>query len=128
MSEENVELAKQAFRAWEQHGLNGVLAFVSEHVEYRPADEPPLHGREAVRGYHERWFEPWEDYGVGTTEFLDAGDKLVVGMFVKGRGKGSGVEVSLRYWNVFWVEEGKAVRWVEFLDREDALEAAGLPE
>ena len=59
---------------------------------------------------------------------LDAGDKLVVGMFVKGRGKGSGVEVSLRYWNVLWVEEGKAVRWVEFLDREDALEAAGLRE
>jgi ketosteroid isomerase-like protein len=45
-----------------------------------------------------------------------------------GRGQGSGIEIDGRYFNVLTVRNGKIVRKVEFTQRSDALEAAGLRE
>ncbi len=97
MSQENVELAKRVVDAWQSKGVDGILSFLDDDVEYRPADERPMQGNKAVRRYYDRWLEPWEEYSVRATEYLDAGDKLVVGMIVKGRGKGSGIEVALEF-------------------------------
>ena len=43
-------------------------------------------------------------------------------------GRGSGVEVEMEYWQVWLFRDGKAARWEEYLDRQEALEAAGLKE
>ena len=45
-----------------------------------------------------------------------------------GRGKGSGVEVEADFAFVFTIRQGKLLRWQMFTSREEALEAAGLPE
>jgi hypothetical protein len=44
------------------------------------------------------------------------------------RGKGSGVETQVRLWYVVWITNGKVTRRQVFLDRDEALEAAGLSE
>jgi hypothetical protein len=44
------------------------------------------------------------------------------------RGKASGAETQIRGWFVLWVTGGKITRRQVFLDREEALEAAGLSE
>jgi hypothetical protein len=41
---------------------------------------------------------------------------------------GSGVEVDMHYFASFKVAEGKATRWVDHLERSEALEAGGLSE
>jgi len=34
----------------------------------------------------------------------------------------------MEYWQVWLLRDGKALRWEEYLDRAEALEAVGLPE
>jgi ketosteroid isomerase-like protein len=46
----------------------------------------------------------------------------------RGRGRGSGVEVEARFYEVYTVRDGRTVRWEEFSDRAEALKAAGLRE
>jgi hypothetical protein len=45
---------------------------------------------------------------------------------VHGRGRRSGMEISQRLFDVFELREGKVLRVTEYLDREGALQAAGL--
>ena len=56
-------------------------------------------------------------------EFVDAGDRVVVATLIRGRGRGSGVEVEARFYNVYTVRGGKVVRMDEFTTRTEALEA-----
>jgi len=49
-------------------------------------------------------------------------------MFVTARGKGSGVETQVRGWQVCWFADGMITRRKIFLDRDEALQAAGLRE
>lgn len=61
-------------------------------------------------------------------EIIDAGDRVVVVVFQRGRGRASGAEVERRVGQVWTVCDGKAVRWQIFKDRSEALEAVGLSE
>ena len=57
--------------------------------------------------------------------FLDQGDHVIV---ARRRRRGSGAPVEAMIYNVWTVQQGKAVRVRGFLSRSDALEAAGLSE
>ena len=72
--------------------------------------------------------DTWDPFQVEPTEFLVRGDHVVAGEAFKGRGKGSGVEVAMQSWSVSLLRDGLIVRRDEFLDRDQALEAAGLSE
>ena len=128
MSRENVEVAKTAISAWQTGGVEAILNFLDEDVEYRPLDERPLQGREAVRRYYGRWLEAWEQYTVTASEYLEADDQVVVRIAVSGRGKESGIEVSMDFWSAFWLQDGKTTRWEEYMTKAGALEAVGLRE
>jgi ketosteroid isomerase-like protein len=53
---------------------------------------------------------------------------VIQAILYRGRGRGSGIEVEGRFFQVLTIKGGKAVRWEEFSDRAQALEAAGLRE
>jgi ketosteroid isomerase-like protein len=58
--------------------------------------------------------------------FIDAGDRVVAIMHIRGTGRGSGVEVTMQSADVRTISDGKIVRHVGFPDASDALEATGL--
>jgi ketosteroid isomerase-like protein len=64
----------------------------------------------------------------GMMEFFheDVDDHVVVGEAFKGRGKDSGVEVTMQSGSASLLRDDRIVRRDEFLDRAEALEAAGL--
>jgi ketosteroid isomerase-like protein len=129
MSEENVEIVKSIFRGWDEAGVDGMLPFFHEDIEYLPFEEGgAIHGHDALRRYFERWMEPWEEFHVGATEFRHSGDSVFNGVDMKGRGRGSGVETTMESWQVWRFREGRATRWEEYLNRAEALEAVGLRE
>ena len=70
----------------------------------------------------------WLNFDFGPTEFLDAGDYVFVGVALNGRGRDSGVEVRMEGWQVWLIRGERAARCEEYLDRAEALEAAGLSE
>ncbi len=55
-------------------------------------------------------------------------DRLVIAITFGGRGRHTGIEVELHPLHVFTVRDGTIVRWQVSLEREQALEAAGLRE
>jgi hypothetical protein len=81
-----------------------------------------------VRRFFRDWLEAFEDYQAKAERFIEAGNKVVVGYRVTGRGKESGIEVEMPRWNVYAIEN-HLVTGVEIFGTEtEALEAAGLSE
>jgi ketosteroid isomerase-like protein len=99
MSQENVEVIRAVFRGWKH---------------------------DALRRYWERFLEAWDGFDMGLTEFLDAGDHVFNGLAINGRGRDSGAEVAMEFWQVWFIRGDRAARCEEYLDRSGALEAAGL--
>ena len=75
------------------------------------------------------WYEAWE-HVTFESELVDAGDQVVsLTSNQKLRGRGSGVEVGMPDFG--WVMEfrdGKVARATLYMDKSQALEAAGLSE
>jgi uncharacterized protein len=128
MSEEDVERTQKAFRAYVRGDFDEVLAILDPDIVYRSAQEAPVQGREAVRAAWERWEASWDEVEMTSEEIIDAGDRQLQVILFRGRGRGSGVKVEARFYEVYTVRDGRTVRWEEFSDRAEALEAAGLSE
>ena len=59
-------------------------------------------------------------------EFIDAGEHVVVTVRYTGRGRGSGIALDARSYEVLTVRDGLCVSKTEFAERGEALRAAGL--
>jgi ketosteroid isomerase-like protein len=104
------------------------LACLAPDAVFTVSQEGTVQGRDAIRAMWERWEGDWEQVGPIAEEFIDVGDQIVVTVDEWGRGRGSGIEVDARFFNVFTFRDGQVVRKVEFTGRAEALEAAGLPD
>ena len=75
------------------------------------------------------FFEVGESNHTQLEEIADLSDgRVLAETLLTGRGKSSGVPVELHYWQLFSVTQGKIARRQVFMDRDEALEAAGLRE
>jgi ketosteroid isomerase-like protein len=129
MSQENLEIVRMFYESIRRDDYSAALAYLAPDVVYRVLQEGPAHGPDAVRAMWERWESDWEE-GAETIaeEFIDAGDRVLVTVHESGRGRGSGIEVDARLFNVFTLRDGEIVHKVEFTERSEAREAAGLRE
>ncbi|MDQ3760077.1 MAG: nuclear transport factor 2 family protein [Actinomycetota bacterium] len=93
-----------------------------------PDLDPVYVGREAVIKASRHYWGTWDDYRVEAEEILDAGPSIVVIIYERGRGKGSGAPVEQRHPQVWTFRAGRIIRWESFQSRAEALEAAGLSE
>ena|SRR5215217_1143345 len=86
-------------------------------------------GREERIRFQERWTAEWGDFQFAPEELVDLGDGR---LFASGRIVGSGLSSGAGFdgdWACVWtVSAGRMIREQFFLDRSDALEAAGLRE
>jgi ketosteroid isomerase-like protein len=136
MSREKVELAARFYEpATSKEEMLAAMPRTMEfcHPEVEWTDDPTradgrtYRGREGVREALERWLESFDDYRFEVQRIVDCGDDdvLVVGLEV-GRGAVSGAEVRSVNHELLTIREGMIVRFREFYDESDALEAAGL--
>jgi ketosteroid isomerase-like protein len=135
MSEENVEVALQGIEAFNRRDVDAFVALVSPDVEWEDAVFWSEHARiytgeaELREWFNQVVLEPWESVHFEVEEIAEAGDdRVFFGGLLTTRGKGSGVETQVRGWSVVWITNGKTTRRQVFLDRAEALEAAGLEE
>jgi ketosteroid isomerase-like protein len=135
MSQENVEVVLQQAEALNREDVDAFVALVSPDVEWVDSvfwSEPEhiFRGRAEVREwFHQVVLEPWESFHVEVEEITEiADDRVFAGGLLTARGKGSGVETEVRGWAAFRIANGKITRREIFLDRDEALEAAGLSE
>ena len=90
-------------------------------------DRPTAGGRGSAR--LERWLESFDEYRYEVQRIIDCGGDqvLVVGVEV-GKGAISGAEVRSVNHELLTIREGMIVRFREFYDEGQALQAAGLRE
>ena len=74
------------------------------------------------------WVESFDQLTMEAAEIIDAGDNVVVGLFPRGRPRGSQTAVEGRWWQVVTLREGEVARAETYPERAQALEAAGLAE
>jgi ketosteroid isomerase-like protein len=130
MSQENVEVVRRAF-AFEFYGRGDraeAEAIFDPDVVINPLEEGPSYGVKTIRDNIEHWKSAWEELEVTAEEFIDAGDRVFLTAHHRGRGRGSGIEVDARFYEVYSLRDGKIVRVDEYAERSEALEAAGLGE
>jgi ketosteroid isomerase-like protein len=78
--------------------------------------------------YRQQWSADWEGFGFERVELIDLGNRLVLLVHARGRGLTSGVPFDQDSGFVLDLSGGRVVREQIFLDRAEALEAAGLSE
>jgi ketosteroid isomerase-like protein len=139
MSQENVEVVRRitdAFVAGSEHGEYGAAwdtGLVAEDFEWvgapEMAEETRFRGRQGFVEAMKRWTEDFDQWSIHLEQLVDAANDRVLGFFNQtATGKGSGVPVKQEYSIVYDFRDGQVVRMRLFLDRADALEAAGLSE
>jgi ketosteroid isomerase-like protein len=134
VSQENVEIVRSAFGAWDSAGVTAALAFVDPNAEMQlgstTLDEGVIRGREAIGAYLTSVVEEfWESFGIEHTNYESMGQRhVVVDVRLSGRGRVSGAAVEQRFVEAFEVRGGRIVRWGVYPDRAEALKAVGLEE
>jgi ketosteroid isomerase-like protein len=128
MSQENVEVVRAFVRGLLLHEHDEWRTYVDPAFVWNPTEQPATRGIEALVETMTLWESTWDEYSVTAEGFEDMGDRVVATLHFHGRGRGSGVETEARFYEVYTVRDGKLVSMDEFLDRSEALEAAGLRE
>jgi ketosteroid isomerase-like protein len=131
MSQENVDLVRAGFAAFEQSGdVNEVLELMADEVVVYRADPDgaTFHGREGFLEATTEWTEGFSEWAVVPEEFTDAGDFVVVRVQQVVRGEASGVPVEAAFWFVFEVGDAEITKLSFYVRENEALEAAGLRE
>jgi ketosteroid isomerase-like protein len=131
MSSEAVELVERAFEDYRTGGLEALLRYADPEVEFHEDARFPeagvYRGADAFRTYVEGFQESFEEFHFEVEDWIDAGDGRVVGLTIAGGvGKDSGADVRQRSAWIFTVRDGKVVRMDAYLDRAEALRAAGV--
>ena len=128
MSQENVEAARRTIEAYRRGDYAGASACLAPDVVWSVGQERPAHGPAAVREMWKRWDSEWDELETVVEEIVDAGDRVLMAVRYRGRGRVSGVEVNDRLFEVHTFRDGRCVHKVDFRERAEALEAAGLSE
>lgn len=103
-----------------------VDAFYDADCEYHPVEEVEVvRGRDAMVRWNRRWFEAWTELQVDVDDMTEVGSSVVASLTVRARGVESGLDISQRIFHPLELRDGRVVRMREYVDRAEALEAAG---
>ena len=136
MSQENVEVVRAAFEAWNAGDMEALLAHFHPELVYHPrTDEPdpsPHVGRDAYERLVYGFVDSFSEVTVEVLEVIDAGDHVIAStvlhVVLHGQESASGAGVSDTYVFVYKLRDGLIVEGWEYRTKQEALEAVGLSE
>jgi ketosteroid isomerase-like protein len=134
MSQENLKIVREAFEAFLEGDQEKTAQLVDPEVEFHGTvgglqEGQVAHGQSEIdQTFEAEDLEAWEERRLEPEDFIDAGDDVVVLLHEYRRGKGSGIELEAKTAAVVAVSGGRVVRIQGYMDRDAALEAAGLSE
>jgi ketosteroid isomerase-like protein len=140
VSQENVKFVEDLFGAATAMDKDALLAALPEliaqlcdpQIEWIEdplrADARVYRGQVGVRESWERWLGGFNEYSVAIERAVDCGDDVFVVGREEARGATSGVPVSSLTYAVLTIRDGKLLRYREFSDEREALNAVGLEE
>jgi ketosteroid isomerase-like protein len=131
---EAVDVIRRQFAATNERDFQGAMDYYADDVvlviEEGFLNTGTFAGRDAVGEWFGDWFRAFDvDYRFTIDEMRELEPGLVyLTASYGGSGRTSGVEVRDRRAYLYRVEDGRIIRVQLFMTREQALEAASLPE
>jgi ketosteroid isomerase-like protein len=128
MSEENVELVRKIYSAWERGDFSST-DWADPAIEFTiPGPDLEVHrGIESMGRAWADWLGVFDELSLRAETLHDAGDKVVVEQLFRGTGKGSGIPIDeIRGAVVLTMRDGKVTRFEGHTTIEAALKSAGL--
>jgi ketosteroid isomerase-like protein len=137
MSEENVEIVRRGYEAFNRWGVHPggernpeIPPLLHPEIEfhtYASVPEPGVYrGRDAVIEYHERVFGQFECIRIELEELQSVGDGVVIISRQHTVPRGSDAEIVQRVVEVWAIRDGLLAERKAYSTRAEALEAAGL--
>jgi ketosteroid isomerase-like protein len=134
MSQENVEIVREANAALNRGDVDAALGAYAPGAELRDLQSAPdqqfsVNGVEAIRKVWVAWTVAFRDFSADVDEYIDAGDVVITSVRWRGEGKESGLAIDNRQYDAFEFRDGTIIKAVlGYRSRAEALEAAGLSE
>ena len=132
MSQENVEIVRAAFGAFSQDDWDALVAFLDPEIAWVTTGQfvggQRYRGHAGVRDFLDALTGEFDEFRAEPENFAQAGEVVVADTRVSGLGRRSGAPVELQFTVVVSLRDGKIVHVRNFLERPEALEAAGLQE
>jgi ketosteroid isomerase-like protein len=134
MSQENVEIVRRIYSEWERGEFGRTVERFDPEVVFESfmpdsSERIIAHGPRGVEAFMREFLAQWRDYRVFGEEFQQLGEEKV---FVAGsqaaKGRQSGAAVEVPAFTIWTFRHGRVTRLVFELDRQKALEAAGVTE
>jgi ketosteroid isomerase-like protein len=133
MSQENVEILRAAFEAWNAGDMEALFAHFHPELVYHPrADEPdpsPHVGRDVYERLVSGFVDSFSEVTFEVLEVIDAGDHVIVSTVLHAVPHGQGsASVRDTYVFVHKLRDGLVVEGWEYRTKQEALEAVGLSD
>ena len=136
MSQENVEIVRAVYEAWNAGDMEALFAHFHPELVYHPrADEPdpsPHVGRDAYERLIYGFVDSFSEVTFEVLEWIDVGDRVIAStvlhVVLRGQGSASAAGVSDTYVFVYKLRDGLVVEGWEYRTKQEALEAVGLSE
>jgi ketosteroid isomerase-like protein len=136
MSEADMAVAEKAIQFWNARERESFLALFQPDAVWSSAikrqvegGEGLYRGREAIGGFWDEWAAVWDELRMFASELRSPQDGCVfVWGALRASGKASGASTERPFGWVFQIEDGLIREVRAYLDRDEALEAAGLSD
>jgi ketosteroid isomerase-like protein len=133
MSADDVEAVRRGYEAFNSGDIESLLEGLDPEIVW---NVPPIlpeksvyEGLEGVTELLHTWRDTFDDFQLVVEEIIDAGGRVVVMAAVRGRGKGSGIDVESPSFGWVWtLRHGKLLRVEVFPNRAETFAAVGLEE
>jgi len=132
MASANLDLVRSIYAAWERGDFSSA-EWAHPRIEYVRADGPETGTWSGLAGLAEAaraYLGAWDDFRFVPDEYRELDDERVLVLYhVVGRGKASGLELGqtrTQAAHVWHLREGKVMKYIIYLDREQALADLGL--
>ena len=126
----DIEELKRGYAAIGRRDWDQVGALYDPEIEWTDPPEIPgggTHvGLEAVRASWEQYTEALEEWALEPQEILHGTDDILVRSKVSGKARHTGIPIDLELYQVWTARDGRLIRHRAFLDRNNALAAAGI--
>jgi ketosteroid isomerase-like protein len=114
VSRESIRIVEELIDAWNRRDLAAALAHLHPDCELHPVETlEPVRGHDEFAAGFAHWFEAFENFSTDPEDFRVEDDRVLVAVTQRARGKGSGVDVEQRFYQLFSLRDGKVIRFEE---------------
>lgn len=129
MSDTNVDRVREGFEALRVGDVEALVPLVHPEFEFTTpaslAAEPDTYrGEEGLRRYFKSFYEAMDQVAFDADEFIEVGERVVVPVTLRTRGRTTGIETGQPIVQVWEVRDGRAYRVEIYATLDEAMEAA----